>query len=98
MTGRISLVGAGPGAADLMTLRALRCLQAADVVFYDRLIDPEVIAMARPGAELIFVGKHVGAHTWPQERINDVIVAAALQGKHVVRLKIPGSQRPARPP
>ena len=87
MTGRISLVGAGPGAADLLTLRALRCLQAADVVFYDRLIDPEVIAMAHPGAELIFVGKHVGAHTWPQERINDVIVASALQGNHVVRLK-----------
>lgn len=85
--GRISLVGAGPGAVDLMTVRAIRCLGAADVVFYDRLVDPEALSFVRPGVACVFVGKEVGAHSWPQDRINAVIVAAALQGKHVVRLK-----------
>lgn len=85
--GRISLVGAGPGAADLLTLRALRRIEAADVVCYDRLVDPEVLALCRPDAERIFVGKEVGANAWPQERINGVIVAAARRGKQVVRLK-----------
>lgn len=85
--GRISLVGAGPGAADLLTLRAMRCLGQADVVFYDRLVDPEVLAFARAGAERVFVGKEVGANCWPQARIDAAIVAAALAGKRVVRLK-----------
>lgn len=85
--GRIALVGAGPGAADHLTLRAVRCLGQADVVFYDRLVEPEVLAFARPGAERVFVGKEVGAHSWPQARIDGAIVAAALQGKRVVRLK-----------
>jgi uroporphyrin-III C-methyltransferase/precorrin-2 dehydrogenase/sirohydrochlorin ferrochelatase len=85
--GRISLVGAGPGAVDLMTVRAIRCLGGADVVFYDRLVDPEALSFVRPGVACVFVGKEVGAHSWPQDRINAVIVAAALQGKHVVRLK-----------
>lgn len=85
--GLISLVGAGPGAADLLTLRALGCIQRADAIFYDRLVDPEVLDHARPGAERIYVGKAVGACDWPQERIDAVIVAAALQGKRVVRLK-----------
>jgi uroporphyrin-III C-methyltransferase len=85
--GRISLVGAGPGAPDLMTLRAIRCLETADIVFYDRLVDPEALAFAGPAARRIFVGKEVGAHSWPQVRIDAEIVAAALQGQHVVRLK-----------
>ena len=85
--GRITLVGAGPGAADHLTLRAVRCLGQADAVFYDRLVEPEVLAFARPGADLVFVGKEVGAHNWPQARINAAIVTTALQGKHVVRLK-----------
>jgi uroporphyrin-III C-methyltransferase len=85
--GRIFLVGAGPGAADLLTLRAIRCLRRADVVFYDRLVEPEALEFVRPGAERVFVGKEVGAHSWPQSRINAAIVAAALQGKQVVRLK-----------
>ncbi len=85
--GRIALVGAGPGAADLLTLRALRCLQEADVIFYDRLVDPAVLELARRDAERVFVGKEVGAHSWPQERINSVIVSAARQGRRVVRLK-----------
>lgn len=85
--GRISLVGAGPGAVDLMTLRAIRCLRRADVVFYDRLVDPEALDFVRPGVSRVFVGKEVGNHSWSQDRINAAIVAAALQGKHVVRLK-----------
>jgi uroporphyrin-III C-methyltransferase/precorrin-2 dehydrogenase/sirohydrochlorin ferrochelatase len=85
--GKIFLVGAGPGAADLLTLRAIRVLGQADVVFFDRLVDPEVLAFARSGAECVFVGKEVGAHSWPQARIDAAIVAAALSGKQVVRLK-----------
>lgn len=84
--GRISLVGAGPGAADLLTLRALNRLQEAEVVFYDRLVDPEVLAFC-PQAECVYVGKEVGNHAWPQERICAAIVAAAVQGRRVVRLK-----------
>ena len=85
--GRIFLVGAGPGAADLLTVRAIRCLQKADVVYYDRLVEPETLAFTQVSAERIFVGKEVGDHSWPQERIDAAIVAAALQGKQVVRLK-----------
>lgn len=85
--GAIALVGAGPGAADLLTLRALRLLQAADVIYYDRLVDPAVLELARRDAERVFVGKEVGACSWPQDRINAVITAAAKQGRKVVRLK-----------
>lgn len=85
--GTIALVGAGPGAADLLTLRALRLLQEADIIFYDRLVDHAVLELARRDAERVFVGKEVGASSWPQDRINAVIVAAARQGKKVVRLK-----------
>ena len=86
-TGSIALVGAGPGARDLLPLRAVDRLREADVIFYDRLVEEDVLSLARPGAELIFVGKHVGAHAWPQHRINDVIVAEARKGRRVVRLK-----------
>ena len=85
--GSITLVGAGPGARDLLTLRAVQRLQEADVVFYDRLVDADVLELARRDAERVFVGKHVGAHAWPQDRINDVIVAQARKGLRVVRLK-----------
>ncbi|MCR9170381.1 MULTISPECIES: uroporphyrinogen-III C-methyltransferase [Marivita] len=85
--GHIALVGAGPGARDLLTLRAVDRLERADVVFYDRLVDPNVLELARPAAERVFVGKHVGAHSWPQERINQVIVTEAIKGRRVVRLK-----------
>ncbi|MEO1138431.1 MAG: siroheme synthase CysG [Pseudomonadota bacterium] len=86
-TGMISLVGAGPGARDLLTLRAVERLQEADVIFYDRLVDPDVLELARRDAERVFVGKVVGAHAWPQDRINTLIVGAALRGQRVVRLK-----------
>lgn len=85
--GRITLVGAGPGAVDLLTLRAIRCLGQADVVLYDRLVDPEALAFAHPQAERIFVGKELGTQSWTQARIDAAIVAAALSGKRVVRLK-----------
>ncbi|MEL6236300.1 MAG: siroheme synthase CysG [Pseudomonadota bacterium] len=85
--GQVALVGAGPGARDLLTLRAVTRLQEADVIFYDRLVDPEVLELARRDAERVFVGKHVGTHAWPQDRINAVILAEARQGKRVVRLK-----------
>ncbi|SIO06149.1 siroheme synthase CysG [Vannielia litorea] len=86
-TGLISLVGAGPGARDLLTLRAVQRLQEADVIFYDRLVDPEVLELARRDAERVFVGKEVGACSWPQHKIDAVIVAAARAGQRVVRLK-----------
>lgn len=85
--GSISLVGAGPGAADLLTLRAVRRLQEADIIYYDRLVGREILDLARRDAERVFVGKEVGACAWPQDRINQVILSAARQGKQVVRLK-----------
>ncbi|SIS64549.1 uroporphyrin-III C-methyltransferase / precorrin-2 dehydrogenase / sirohydrochlorin ferrochelatase [Roseivivax lentus] len=85
--GSIALVGAGPGARDLLTLRAVARLQEADVIFYDRLVDPEVLELARRDAERVFVGKCPGANAWPQDKINQVIVAEARKGRRVVRLK-----------
>lgn len=85
--GGLALVGAGPGAADLLTLRALRLLQEADVICHDRLVDPAVLDLARRDAERVFVGKSPGVGDWPQERINALIVAAARRGRRVVRLK-----------
>ncbi len=86
-SGSITLIGAGPGAKDLLTLRAVARLQEADVIFYDRLVDEEVLELARRDAERVFVGKVVGASAWPQERINALIVAEAQKGRQVVRLK-----------
>lgn len=85
--GRIALVGAGPGARDLLTLRAVERLQEADVIFYDRLVDTEVLELARRDAERVYVGKTVGTTDWPQERISALIVAEARRGRSVVRLK-----------
>lgn len=85
--GMVSLVGAGPGSADLITLRGLERLQAADVIFYDRLADPTLLRHASKGAACIDVGKRPGCHAIPQEKINAMVVAAALGGLQVVRLK-----------
>lgn len=84
--GQIALVGAGSGARDLLTLRAVERLQEADVIFYDRLVDQEALELARRDAERVFVGKHVGARCWPQDRIDSMIVAEARKGKRVVLL------------
>lgn len=85
--GKAFLVGAGPGNADLITVRGLRLLQRADVVVYDRLIAQELLDEARRDAELIFVGKAPNRHTLRQEEINQVLVDRVRQGKQVVRLK-----------
>ena len=85
--GHIALVGAGPGARDLLTLRAVERLQEADVIFYDRLVDPDVLELARRDAERVFVGKEVGACAWPQDKICALIVSEARKGRRVVRLK-----------
>ncbi|MCK0095080.1 siroheme synthase CysG [Yoonia sp. F2084L] len=85
--GSVSLVGAGPGAKDLITLRGVQRLQEADVIYYDRLLDPEILELARRDAERIYVGKAPGCHSWPQEKITQTLVAAAKRGQRVVRLK-----------
>jgi uroporphyrin-III C-methyltransferase/precorrin-2 dehydrogenase/sirohydrochlorin ferrochelatase len=85
--GIVFLVGAGPGAADLLTLRAARLLGEADVIVHDRLVSAEVLAMARPEAERIYVGKARANHCMPQEVINALLILLARAGKRVVRLK-----------
>jgi uroporphyrin-III C-methyltransferase/precorrin-2 dehydrogenase/sirohydrochlorin ferrochelatase len=85
--GSVSIVGAGPGAKDLITLRGVQRLQEADVIYYDRLLDPEILELARRDAERIYVGKAPGCHSWPQEKITQTLVAAAKRGQRVVRLK-----------
>lgn len=85
--GQIALVGAGPGARDLMTMRAVQRLQEADVIFYDRLAGEEVLELARRDAERVYVGKQPGAHSWPQEQITARLIAEAKKGRRVVRLK-----------
>ncbi len=81
------LTGAGPGDLGLVTLKARKVLEAADAVVYDALCNPELLAWARPGAEIVYVGKKAGAHTMPQEEINALLVRLTGEGKKVVRLK-----------
>jgi uroporphyrin-III C-methyltransferase/precorrin-2 dehydrogenase/sirohydrochlorin ferrochelatase len=85
--GTVYLVGGGPGSPELLTLRALRVLQHADVLLYDNLVSPAIVDLARREAERVYVGKQPDNHALTQEQINDLLVHYARAGKRVVRLK-----------
>ena len=85
--GEVYLIGAGPGDPDLLTFKALRLLQRADVVLYDRLVSSEIVAMSRRDAEHVYVGKMRSEHTVPQQEINRLLIEYASEGKKVARLK-----------
>jgi len=85
--GTVYLVGAGPGDPGLITVKGLERIRNADVIIYDYLADERLIQEAKPGAELIYVGKKGGDHTLEQPKINELLVRKAEEGKKVARLK-----------
>ncbi|CAM3996042.1 uroporphyrinogen-III C-methyltransferase [Lederbergia lenta] len=87
MMGTVYIVGAGPGDVDLITVKGVKCIQKADIILYDRLINKELLEYAKPGAELIYSGKLPGFHAKKQETINHLLVKHAQKGKIVTRLK-----------
>jgi uroporphyrin-III C-methyltransferase len=84
---KITLVGAGPGDAELITLKGIRALRSADVILYDALVNKELLEYAGENVPAVFVGKRAGNHELPQNQINELIVQSALTYGHVVRLK-----------
>lgn len=86
-TGQVTLVGAGPGDPDLLTLKALKALQAATVVMVDDLVNPAIVALANPAARIVHVGKRGGCKSTPQSFIERLMITAAQEGENVVRLK-----------
>ncbi|MCB4798607.1 uroporphyrinogen-III C-methyltransferase [Neotamlana laminarinivorans] len=87
LTPKLTVVGAGPGDEDLITLKAIKAIESANVILYDALINESLLKYASQDAELIFVGKRRGCYAYQQEQINDLIVAKAKEKGHVVRLK-----------
>src|SRR5690606_4944244 len=87
LSGFVYIVGAGPGDPKLLTIRALECIQVADVILYDRLVNPEILKHATPHCELIYCGKEQGKHGLIQDEIHRVLVEKAQQNKPVVRVK-----------
>ena len=85
--GKVYLVGAGPGHPELLTIKAAELIKTGDVIVYDRLIQEEVIALARPAAERIYMGKPVGKHDSRQDEVNELLMRKAREGKVVIRLK-----------
>ena len=85
--GRVFIIGAGPGAADLITVKGLRALRQADVVFYDALVNPDLLSECPEHARKIFVGKRCGRHALEQQEINRRIIKEAQEGRTVARLK-----------
>ena len=86
-TPKLTVVGAGPGDEDLITLKAIKAIESADVILYDALINESLLKYASDATELIFVGKRRGCYAYQQEQINDLIVSKAKEKGHVVRLK-----------
>ncbi|MEM6999375.1 MAG: uroporphyrinogen-III C-methyltransferase [Pseudomonadota bacterium] len=86
-TGKVYLVGAGPGDPDLLTVKAYRCLAQAEVIVYDRLVNKTLLDLAPDACELIYVGKRKHLHSMPQADIEQLLIRKALAGRHVVRLK-----------
>ena len=84
---QVTLMGAGPGDPELLTIKALRALQAAEVLLYDNLVSDEVLALAPPDAQRIYVGKEASRHSMPQEAIGALMVGLARQGRRVARIK-----------
>jgi uroporphyrin-III C-methyltransferase len=85
--GEVALVGSGPGDAELLTIRALRFIEQADVAIYDRLVSDEIMALLPPHCERLYVGKEQAKHCVPQDKINELLVRYAQQGRKVLRLK-----------
>ncbi|MEO7952802.1 MAG: uroporphyrinogen-III C-methyltransferase, partial [Polaromonas sp.] len=85
--GKVTLVGAGPGDPELLTLKALKAIQQATVLFVDDLVNDEIVAFAAPGARVVYVGKRGGCKSTPQTFIEKLMLTAAREGENVVRLK-----------